>query len=155
MHWRRIVVTGRRRRAQAFVELALSMPVILVLLLGTYDFGRAYIIGVAVQQGTREAARLGAGSALDSAISDDVIRQRLIDAAAPTMQGVTGAQCASACTDSQGLVWTVTISKTPAGTPTVIAVSASTPMPLATGFLTSLVGISNIPITGSSQMPLL
>jgi Flp pilus assembly protein TadG len=77
----------RAKRAQALVEFALVVPVMLVFLLGTIDLGRGLVFGVAVQHGAREAARVGAGAALDSTVTDTVIVERLIAASAPALVG--------------------------------------------------------------------
>jgi Flp pilus assembly protein TadG len=47
-------------QAQAVVEFALILPVLLLLTLGLIDMGRALVFGVAVQEGTRQAARVAA-----------------------------------------------------------------------------------------------
>lgn len=104
----------RTQTAQSIVEFALILPVMLVMLLGMYDIGRAFIFGVAVQNGTREAARLGARNYLlgnDSTVDDTAILQRLIDASAPALSGcqpVTGTQPVNGCS-----TWVLTVS--PAG----------------------------------------
>ena len=84
---RRPVLNGSSRRgppprhsAQALIEFALILPVMLVMVLGGIDLGRALIYGVAVQNGAREAARLGATAAFDSSVTDTTVLQRLIDA---------------------------------------------------------------------------
>jgi len=53
----------RAQPAQSVVELALILPVFLIMLLGMFDIGRAFVFGVAVQNGAREAARLGSQAA--------------------------------------------------------------------------------------------
>jgi len=73
--------------AQALVEFALVLPVLLVFLLGTIDLGRGLVFGVAVQQGAREAARVGAAAGLDSTVTDRVVLDRLIAASAPALVG--------------------------------------------------------------------
>ena len=101
----------RSQSGQSIVEFALIVPVLLLLLMGMFDIGRAFMFGVAVQNGTREAARLGARNYLlgnDSTVNDTAILQRLIDASAPALSGcqpVTTAQPASC-------PWVFTVSPT-------------------------------------------
>jgi hypothetical protein len=47
-----------RSNAQALVELALVLPIMLFLLLGMVEFGRAYVAGIALEGAAREGARL-------------------------------------------------------------------------------------------------
>jgi Flp pilus assembly protein TadG len=49
---------ARRAPAQALVELALVLPMMLLLLLGMVEFGRAYVAGIALEGAAREGARL-------------------------------------------------------------------------------------------------
>lgn len=50
----------KRRSGQALVEFALIFPVFLLIMLAIVDFGRAFYIQVAIQNGAREGARFGA-----------------------------------------------------------------------------------------------
>jgi Flp pilus assembly protein TadG len=93
MH-RRSITYGfaKRQSAQALVEFALILPVMLVLVLGSLDIGRALVYGVSVQDGAREAARLGATAAIDGSLTDlgvhpvtDPVLQRLVDASSPAL----------------------------------------------------------------------
>lgn len=51
-------VTGRRDGGAAAVEMALVLPVLLFLLMGLIDFGRAYSAQIQVSQAAREGVRL-------------------------------------------------------------------------------------------------
>jgi Flp pilus assembly protein TadG len=144
------------------VELALVLPITLILLLGMIDFGRAFMLGVAAQNAAREAARLGANAFLDSTLTDQIIQQRLISAAAPAMPGLSATSCAlgSSCTDSSGVTWQMTITFNPARTGSPlrppsgarVEVTAVGSVPLITGFLTGMVGISQISVQGNATM---
>jgi Flp pilus assembly protein TadG len=57
-----------RERGQAMVEFSLVLTLMLVLIFGLIDFGRAYICYVEVTNAAREGARLGATGATTSAI---------------------------------------------------------------------------------------
>jgi Flp pilus assembly protein TadG len=45
-----------RQRGQAFVELALLLPIVLLLLGGAVDLGRAYFLGIETSNGAAQAA---------------------------------------------------------------------------------------------------
>ncbi|MGQ9682456.1 MAG: TadE/TadG family type IV pilus assembly protein [Anaerolineae bacterium] len=47
----------RRNRGQSAVELALVLPLLLLLLLGTVDLGRAFGVWMALSNAAREGAR--------------------------------------------------------------------------------------------------
>ena len=98
------------RRAQALVELSLVLPVVLIMLLGMIDLGRAFVFGVAVEQGAREAARVASTSALDATVTDSVVIQRYIEASAPAIT-----DCARTISTPQqcgGGTWTFSITIT-------------------------------------------
>ena len=93
--------------AQALVEFAFVVPVMLLLTLGMIDLGRAFVFGVAVQEGTRQAARLAASANYDSNVTQSAIVGRVIDSSNPAMAGClkqTGTQSCNAAS------WTVTVS---------------------------------------------
>jgi Flp pilus assembly protein TadG len=97
---------AERQSAQALVEFALVLPVMLILVLGSVDIGRALVYGVAVQNGAREAGRLAASTAANITVTDTAVLQRLIDASAPALGG-----CAPISTLQQcgGGKWTFTL----------------------------------------------
>ena len=49
-----------RQRAQALVEFALTLPVLLLLILGVVDAGRGVVAATSLSNGAREGARYGA-----------------------------------------------------------------------------------------------
>ncbi|MGA7670779.1 MAG: TadE family protein [Nitrolancea sp.] len=59
--WRR-----KRSRAQSLVELAISMPLLLLMMLGTIDLGRAYFDYIQMRNGAFEGARYGSQYPTDS-----------------------------------------------------------------------------------------
>jgi hypothetical protein len=113
-----------RAHAQAYVEFALLLPLLLLLVLGMIDLGRAFVFGVAVQQGAREAARVGAKAALDPTIDDATVLGRLIAASDPALVGCSATQTpGQACS---GGTWTLTIEITPAaGSPVYSSIAAA------------------------------
>lgn len=73
----RVLRMLRRQGGQSVVELALVLPVLLLLVLGMMDFGRLLQSYLTLQHATREGARLAITGAADSAIV-----QRVRDTAA-------------------------------------------------------------------------
>lgn len=103
------------------MEFALILPVFLLILLGSIELGRAFVFGVAVQNGAREAARLAANARVDPAISDQLILQRFMDASSPAMLGCSplGAVTSTPLTvKCGGGTWTFSMSVTPSGSST-------------------------------------
>ncbi|MCL5110500.1 MAG: pilus assembly protein [Chloroflexi bacterium] len=71
---------GRRAlRGQSIVELALLLPVLLMLVLGALDLGRAFYYAAAVANATR----VGAQYAIDPAIPQADIKQAIVNEASP------------------------------------------------------------------------
>lgn len=60
------------RRGQALVELALILPVLLMLVFGIIEFGRVMGSYLIITQAAREGARAGAVNPTDTAINDAV-----------------------------------------------------------------------------------
>ena len=72
----------RRRQSpmgdgQSLVELALMLPLLMLILLGAVDFGRVYYTQVAISN----AARVGAEFAIDSRRTEDEIVAKVIQEA--------------------------------------------------------------------------
>jgi Flp pilus assembly protein TadG len=83
-----------RRRGQAMVEFALVLPILLVLLIGIVEFGRAWNEHQVITAAAREAAR-------KAAISDEDVTEAEVRAAAEnTMTGAginLGVRCPTSC----------------------------------------------------------
>lgn len=75
--WRAVQRAGRRQAGQALVEFALVLPVLLLILMAIFDFGRLFYSALAVRHAAREGARYGIVHASD----DEGIRQRVREAA--------------------------------------------------------------------------
>jgi hypothetical protein len=75
------------RQGQAMVELALVLPILILVLMGIIDFGRVYHGYLAVTTAAREGARQAAIGASDSEITQTAIR-----AAAPLPQSALSVQ---------------------------------------------------------------
>ena len=157
-----------RRQSQALVELALVLPVMMIILLGMIDLGRAFVYGVAVQQAAHEAARVASSASLDANVTDSVVLQRLIQASAPAI-----ADCATTLNASQSCgagSWTFSISVTPpGGSPTYTSLSAAHSgqsslsgdqvevraqgsVSMFAGFFAGALGLSSIGVRGDAVM---
>ena len=79
----------QRRRGQALVETALVLPVLVLLLLGSADLGRAYYVKLEMAGASRAGMRmgvLGAGTDIGNAIRAEP------NSAIPNSQGAWGAE---------------------------------------------------------------
>jgi Flp pilus assembly protein TadG len=83
---------GHRDRGAAAVEFALLLPVLMLVLCGIVDFGRAYNAQVALTQSAREGARLAALG------RPDVVSRTQAAAVPLTGVGVSVASCPSGST---------------------------------------------------------
>ncbi len=143
------------------------VPVMLVILMGMIDLGRAFVFGVAVQDGAREAARLAERSATDINVGDTAVMGRLVTASNPALTGC--AATIGSHPNCGGGSWTFSVNiTTPNGT-TYTSIDAakadanyagSTLTVTATGSVSLLAGVKTswgmglFPITvqGQSQM---
>jgi Flp pilus assembly protein TadG len=147
-----------RTRAQALFEFAFVVPVLLVLTLGMIDLGRAFVFGVAVQNGAREAARVAATAGLDPNVTTQVILQRLVDASAPAISSTTCTLPAGA-TDLSGAncPWHATVSPITRGSGVTVTVRTNRNISFIGGFLTGAFGLSlsQFQVQGSASMVVL
>lgn len=61
--WR--ILLGRHERGQSLIEMAIILPVILLILAGVFDFGRVFYTYTVVVNAAREAAFAGAAEQLN------------------------------------------------------------------------------------------
>jgi Flp pilus assembly protein TadG len=108
-------VTGKNERAQSLVELAISLIVILLLLLGAVEFSIALFQYVTIRDAAQEGALYGSIYPPDTAARIDAIKNRAIDAAsdvvlltADDIDLVYGAPCEGSTNGSPNTI-TVTI----------------------------------------------
>ena len=97
----------KTQRGQALIEFAFVVPAMLILLLGMIDLGRAFVFGVATQEGARQATRLAASANYDINVDDAAVLGRLVAASAPALVG-----CAASTTTNQpcnGSTWTFSV----------------------------------------------
>ena len=81
----------------------------LLMTVGLISFGRAFVFGVSVQEGTRQAARLAAASYVNTALTltnSDVLG-RLVAASNPALVGCPALTGTQSC---NGTNWTFTVS---------------------------------------------
>lgn len=131
----------RRRRGQSMVELALGLPLLLLLLLGTIDVGRAFFGAVQLRNAVREGAGYGAHFPTDTA----GMTSRVTAHGVPS--GTTAsASCSGSCTASNGV----------ASGLGVVTVSASYQFtPITTSFLQKYFGMQPFTISASASMNVL
>jgi Flp pilus assembly protein TadG len=92
---------GRRAtRGQALVELALIVPMLVLMLAISGDFGRAFTAYIAVSSAAREGASFGMMSSSNSVNQPGIRNAALADA--PTIWGVAPTVASSVSTDFQG-----------------------------------------------------
>ncbi|MCL1593984.1 MAG: pilus assembly protein [Actinomycetia bacterium] len=92
-------VTGRSERGAAIVEMALVMPLLLILVFGIVEFGRAFMTDISVTHAAREGARAYA----ITRGSDDAsaAQSAAIDAAKLTVSGAVAGRLVFAFTDCE------------------------------------------------------
>jgi len=129
------------RSGQGIVELALSLPLLLLLMLGTIDIGRVFYDYVQLRNAVREGAGYGARMPNDTAgISLRVNRHGI-----PSGTTVAVA-CTGNCTTTNGV---------PNGVGTIEVTATHTFTPITTAFLQTWFGIDPITIKVKSSMRLL
>ncbi|MBT2552948.1 TadE/TadG family type IV pilus assembly protein [Arthrobacter sp. ISL-5] len=102
-------------KGAAAVEFALILPILLMLVLGIFEFGRAFNIQVALSEAAREAARYAAVHYADAGYSDEDAQNAGV-VAAPSVDlvadNVDVAHDAGACSPGDNVVVTVTFNTT-------------------------------------------
>jgi Flp pilus assembly protein TadG len=106
-------LSNRRREqgGQSLVEFSLIVPLLFMLILLIIDFGRAFYVQVALQNGAREGARYGVihptwVNASDHANPNNIVYRASTEPAA----SVATANITVTCTDAAGTVSTASIS---------------------------------------------
>ncbi|ABO50629.1 TadE family protein [Desulforamulus reducens MI-1] len=97
------------QRGQTLVELALILPILVVMLMGTIEFGRIFFTYLTVTHASREVAR---ATVIHTNKDDTYIRQKVEDAASwLTTTGLTVEVTPSLPTNrTSGVPLTVTVS---------------------------------------------
>lgn len=140
--------SSRRRtnvhQAQALVEFAIILPVMLVMTLGLIDLGRAFVFGVSVQEGSRQAARLAATANYDTSVTDSAVLGRLVGASIPALTGCLSQTTTQTC---NGGSWTFTINVVNGGTTytTIAAARTANALPGAQVTVTAAGAVALLP----------
>lgn len=102
----------RPSSGQSLTELAIALPLLIIIVMGVVDLGRMYYTYVAVANAAREAARLGAGlDCTDPQFNTKVQNKALAEAGAAGITLVTPINPTwpdGACVNSQGKAIQVT-----------------------------------------------
>ncbi|MGX9900239.1 TadE/TadG family type IV pilus assembly protein [Arthrobacter sp. SA17] len=83
--WRTFTASPFGEKGAAAVEFALIVPIFLVLVLGIFEFGRAFNIQVSLSEAAREAARYAAVNYADTDYGDEDAQNAGL-AAAPSVE---------------------------------------------------------------------
>jgi hypothetical protein len=126
---------GEKHAGQGLVELALALPVLLLILLGTVDMGRMFFDYVQIRNAAREAAGHLSRNPDEPGIAADRAWAHGIPSGASVSVSCSGSGC--------------TTSGQPAEARAVIT---STFTPVAAGFLNSYFGIGTITLRSEASM---
>jgi Flp pilus assembly protein TadG len=132
---------GRDARGQSAVEIALAIPLLLILVLGIVDLGRFAYYAIGVSHATRDAA---AYAARDSSVGTPEIRERVCGE-----MNLDGAACAAVvveCTRGTNACDTAFTSAT-------VRVAVSLDLELLTAVVAQRMGMSEIVLRGEATFP--
>lgn len=138
--WRPRQRTARGRIGQSLVELALALPMLLLIMLGTIDIGRVFFDYVQIRNAAREGAGYGAHFPTDTAGIQNRVTQHGVPA------GTTVSVVCSSCGTSGGVA-------TGVGTITVTVQRTFTPITM--GFLQTWFGMQPMSLSSSASMRVL
>ena len=119
-------------RGQSLVEMAVALPLILILMAGVLDLAHAYSLAGILANGAREGARYGANHATDADVEARVVQEA---AGAPLTLVATDVTVTRHCTsvsfdptncDSAGSSLTVEVTYTP---PLILSQALGLPAP--------------------------
>ena len=129
------------KSGQGIVELALAVPVMLLLMLGTIDIGRVFFDYIELRNGAREGAGYGARLPNDTAGIIARVQNHGVPAGTTVIVACTGN-----CTVTQGV---------PNGVGTIEVTASHTFTPVTTAFLQNWFGLSPINVSAKASMRLL
>jgi Flp pilus assembly protein TadG len=144
----------RRRRGQALVEFALVLPVLLLILFGIVDFGRAIYAFNAVSNAAREGGRTAIVNQYPAAVRDKAAQQATA-VGLPTGQPANCAATGGPTSDSAGICFVLRSSdlsgvcSSPPDIGCVSIVTVKTTFTALTPIISRIVG--NVPIVAQSQ----
>jgi len=123
-------------RGQSLVEIALTFPILVMLLLGLLDFGRAYYALVILNDAAAEGA---AYAATRQDGGDIVLRVQAAEATSLVPMDTVA----------------VEVSPGPYSVGSGVTVTATYQMPIYTPFVNALVGSDSLTLRGSATQPVL
>ncbi len=82
---KKVPPTNRRQRGQSMVELALVLPLLLLILLGIVDLGRVFNAYIAITNASREGALYGSFYPPVDETAKAKIKSRVLQEAQPTV----------------------------------------------------------------------
>ena len=108
----------QRERGAALVELAITLPILMVVLLGAIDFGRAFRLAMIVTNAARAGAQFGAQTSINSGNTTQMINtaDQLLSANGLASGPATTAQRLCECADDAGNFTATTPANTCAST---------------------------------------
>lgn len=113
--WRKRTISRLGEKGAVAVEFALILPIFLVLVLGIFEFGRAFNIQVSLSEAAREAARYAAIQYADEDYSDEDAQNAGVSAApsvALVQDDVALTYDDGACSPGDNVTATVTFNTT-------------------------------------------
>ena len=154
---------GRRTRAQALVEFALVLPVLLFLVVIAVDFGRLFFSYIQISNAAREGANYGSGAPTDTVgITSRVNAEK--NAQGQAGEGTTAVT--TSCADANGSTIACTLATGGGGAGNTLTVTVRVPFtfvtPLISGFFGGDLDVTNsatavvlgyVPGSGASQPP--
>lgn len=84
---------NRHRRGQAAVELAVAIPVLVLLLLAGMDYGRVFYMSIGVNNAARAGAQYGSQTVITAADATGMIAAAKADASNLSTLTATASQC--------------------------------------------------------------
>lgn len=111
--WQRWKVLLRGTEASQIVELAITLPLLLVVVVGLTDFSGAFNLKFRLMNATREGARFAANQStadLSNATPDSIVAVRDVVDSYLTALDVNDCGLSSASPVKVGLIWTYTVS---------------------------------------------
>jgi Flp pilus assembly protein TadG len=132
---------GRETRGQSAVEIALALPILLLLVLGIGDLGRFAYYAIAAQNAAREGA---AFAAKNPAVTTTMVHSRVC---AEVQFGGSGCPTVT-------VVCTRGSESCDTGRPAAnVQVRVTFDLPLLTGVIAQHVGMSALPLRGEATLP--
>jgi len=132
----------RKNNGQSLVEFALGVPLILLLLLGTLDFGQVFFEYIQLRNAVREGASYGARNPLDDTQIRTIVREHA---------GISGEGSKISGLGNSAISITRNAGCCTVGDPATITVSATKDYkPIITGFFQRF-GLGTVTLAASSK----